>query len=74
MALTNAFAFFKLGEAAKNSGQNQVAILSWTKYLELNPNDPNARLIKDEIAKLVALPPVTTQQTTVPGSPGPQFP
>ena len=32
VAPTNAFAYFKLGESAKNSGQNQVAILSWTKY------------------------------------------
>ncbi|MBI5869761.1 MAG: tetratricopeptide repeat protein [Actinobacteria bacterium] len=74
-APTDAYNFFLLGQAAKAGGQNQTAILAWNKYLELNPNDPNAQLIKDEIAKLATLPAVSTPETsTVPGSPGTSTP
>ncbi|MHB9112290.1 MAG: tetratricopeptide repeat protein [Thermoleophilia bacterium] len=74
-APTEAYNFFLLGQAAKAAGQNQTAILAWNKYLELNPNDPNAQLIRDEIAKLATLPAVSTPQTTtVPGSPGTSTP
>lgn len=70
-APADAYNFFMLGQAAKAAGQNQTAILAWSKYLEMNPNDPNAQLIKDEIAKLALLPAVTPKETTtVPGSPG----
>lgn len=70
-APSDAYNFFLLGQAAKSAGQNQTAILAWNRYLELNPNDPNAQLIRDEIAKLATLPAVSTPQTsTVPGSPG----
>lgn len=75
VAPSEAYNFFLLGQAAKAGGQNQTAILAWNKYLELNPNDPNAQLIKDEIAKLATLPAVSTPETsTVPGSPGTSTP
>jgi tetratricopeptide (TPR) repeat protein len=74
MAPDNAMAFLLLGQAAKASGQNQTAILAWNRYLELAPTSEYAALIKDEIAKLVALPAVTPQTTTVPGSPGTSLP
>ncbi|MHB8792783.1 MAG: tetratricopeptide repeat protein [Thermoleophilia bacterium] len=70
VAPTDAYNFFLLGQAAKAGGQNQTAILAWGKYLEMNPNDPNAQLIRDEIAKLATLPAVSPQTSTVPGSPG----
>ncbi|MFA5810111.1 MAG: tetratricopeptide repeat protein [Thermoleophilia bacterium] len=73
-APTNAYAFFMLGQAAKSAGQNQTAILAWNRFLELSPNDSNASLIKDEIVKLTALPAVTPQTSTVPGSPGTSIP
>lgn len=75
VAPTDAYNFFLLGQAAKAGGQNQTAILAWNHYLEMNPNDPNAQLIRDEIAKLSELPAVTPQETTaVPGSPGTSIP
>jgi len=75
MAPDNAKAFLLLGQAAKSAGQNQTAILSWNRYLELAPTSEYATLIKDEIAKLATLPAVTTPQTsTVPGSPGTSTP
>lgn len=74
-APTDAYNFFLLGQAAKAAGQNQTAILAWSHYLEMNPNDPNAALITEEITKLAALPAVTTtQNTAVPGSPGTSVP
>jgi len=75
VAPTDAYNFFLLGQAAKSAGQNQTAILAWNRFLELSPNDPNAKLIEDEITKLAALPAVTPTQTeTVPGSPGTSLP
>ncbi|MFA6000609.1 MAG: tetratricopeptide repeat protein [Thermoleophilia bacterium] len=73
-APTNTYAFFMLGQAAKAAGQNQTAILAWSRFLELSPNDTNAPLIKDEIAKLSALPAVTPQTNTTAGSPGTSIP
>lgn len=73
-APTNAYAFFMLGQAAKSSGQNQTAILAWSRFLELSPNDTNASLIKEEITKLTALPAVTPQTSTIPGSVGTSVP
>lgn len=70
----NANAFLQLGQAAKAAGQNANAILAWNRYLELAPNSPYAATIKDEIAKLSALPPVTPTTSTVPGSPGTSLP
>ena len=75
MAPDNAMAFLLLGQAAKAAGQKQTAILAWSRYLELAPTSEYASLIKDEIAKLVALPAVAPQQTTtVPGSSGTSIP
>ncbi len=75
MAPDNAMAFLLLGQAAKSAGQNQTAILAWNRYLELAPTSEYASLIKDEISKLTALPPVSPPQTTtVPGSPGTSLP
>ncbi|MBI5869760.1 MAG: tetratricopeptide repeat protein [Actinobacteria bacterium] len=70
-APTEAYNYVQLGTAARNAGQNQTAILAWSKYLEMNPNYSNAEDLKKEIARLSTLPAVSTPQTTsVPGSPG----
>ncbi len=75
IAPDNALTFLLLGQAAKSAGQNQTAILAWNKYLQLAPTSEYASLIKDEIAKLSALPAVSAPQTTtVPGSPGTSAP
>ncbi|MHB8859926.1 MAG: tetratricopeptide repeat protein [Thermoleophilia bacterium] len=79
----NANAFLYLGQAAKSAGQNQTAILAWTRYLALAPTSEFAATIKDEITKLSTLPAVTppptstvpgTSGATLPGSPGASLP
>lgn len=74
LAPTNAMAFLQLGQAAKAAGQNQTAILAWSRYLELAPGSEYASMIRDEIAKLSALPAVTPPTTTAPVSQGTQQP
>jgi len=75
MAPDNAMAFLLLGQAAKSAGQNQTAIMAWNRYLEMAPTSEYATMIKDEIAKLTALPAVTPKQsTTLPGSSGASIP
>ncbi|MEK7817951.1 MAG: hypothetical protein AAB281_06850 [Actinomycetota bacterium] len=70
LAPTNAMAFLQLGQAAKAAGQNQVAILAWSRYLELAPGSEYTSLIRDEIAKLSTMPAVTLPATTAPQSQG----
>lgn len=70
LAPDNAMAFLQLGQAAKSAGQNQIAILAWNRYLELAPGSEYASLIRDEIAKLATLPPVTSPTPTASGSAG----
>lgn len=70
----NANAFLYLGQAAKSAGQNQTAILAWTRYLALAPTSEFAATLKDEITKLSALPAVTPTTSTVPGSSGATLP
>ena len=74
LAPQNAQAFYLLGLAQRQAGQNQAAILSWNRYLELAPDSGNADLIRQEIEKLAALPPVTESGGTVPGTEGVQTP
>ncbi len=74
MAPDNADAFYLLGLAQREAGQNQAAILSWNRYLELAPDSANADLIRQEIEKLAALPPVTSQETALPGAENIQVP
>ena len=75
MAPDNAMAFLLLGQAAKSAGQNQTTIMAWNRYLEMAPTSEYATMIKDEIAKLTALPAVTPKQTTtLPGSSGTSIP
>lgn len=68
IAPDNANAFLQLGLAAKTAGQNQTAILAWTKYLELDPNSSYASQIKDELAKLATQPATTPTTAAEPGS------
>ena len=70
----NADAFRLLGLAQRQAGQNQAAILSWNRYLELDPDSSNADLIREEIEKLKALPPVTEPGATLPGTENVQVP
>lgn len=74
MAPENADAFYLLGLAQREAGQNEAAILSWNRYLELAPDSANADLIRQEIEKLAALPPVTETEETVPGTEDIQVP
>jgi tetratricopeptide (TPR) repeat protein len=67
-APTNADAFYLLGLAQRQAGQNQAAIMAWNHYLELAPNSANADLIREEITKLSAEPAVTQTTGTIPGS------
>jgi tetratricopeptide (TPR) repeat protein len=74
----NAVAFRDLGVASAKAGQNQNAILAYTKYLELAklpPESPVVESVQKEIAKLAALPAVTPSTTsTVPGTEGTALP
>ncbi|MHB0866390.1 MAG: tetratricopeptide repeat protein [Thermoleophilia bacterium] len=71
----NAIAFLMLGQAAKGAGQNQTAILAWSRYLDLAPTSEYAALIRDEIAKLAAAPAVAAPTTAaVPGAAGTSSP
>lgn len=67
---SNANAFLLLGQAAKSAGQNQTAILAWSRYLELAPSSEYASLIRDEITKLATQPAVAPTTSTVPGTSG----
>jgi tetratricopeptide (TPR) repeat protein len=74
IAPDNPDGFYMLGLAQRQAGQNQAAILSWNKYLELAPDSSNADLIRREIEKLEALPPTSGTETTIPGTEGIQVP
>ncbi len=74
LAPQNAQTFYLLGLAQRQAGQNQAAILSWNRYLELAPDSSNADLIRQEIEKLAALPPVTEPGGAIPGTEGVQAP
>lgn len=64
----NALAFLYMGQAAKSAGQNQTAILAWSRYLELAPTSEYASLIKDEIAKLSTQPAASPATSAAPGT------
>lgn len=71
----NADAFLQLGLAQRESGQNQAAILSLSRYLELSPGSANADDIRKEIETLSTLPAVEEPPAeTVPGAGDVQIP
>jgi cytochrome c-type biogenesis protein CcmH/NrfG len=45
----NADYFLLLGEAASQNGDTPTALLAFTRFLQLAPNDPNATTVKDWI-------------------------
>lgn len=69
--------FLQLGIVAREAGQNARAIEAWTRFLELDPNNPNAETIRSEISVLQTLPPVTVTEEPAPAEgaePGTQEP
>ncbi len=66
----NAQAFYLLGLAQRDAGQNQAAIVTWGHYLEMAPDSANADIIRQEIERLKTLPATTPQQQTIPGVEG----
>lgn len=55
----SANAYKYLGDAARQLGQNDVALTAYSRFLEIAPNDYSANRIREEIARLSA-PPATT--------------
>lgn len=74
IAPDNANAFLQLGLAQRDAGQNQAAILSLNRFLELDPTNSSADQVRQEIQRLSALPPVTETETTLPGTEDIQVP
>lgn len=64
----NADYFLLLGEAANQSSDTATALLAFTRFLQLAPNDPNATTIKDWIKSQTqsASPTPTPSPTTSP--------
>lgn len=74
IAPDNANAFLQLGLAQRDAGQNQVAIMSLNHFLELDPTNSSADAVRQEIARLSTLPPVTETETALPGAEDIQVP
>ncbi|MCB0881954.1 MAG: tetratricopeptide repeat protein [Thermoleophilia bacterium] len=48
----NADAYLQLGGAAEAAGKTQVARLAYQKFLELDPNNPSAAQVRDQLKTL----------------------
>lgn len=52
----NADAYLQLGGAAQTAGKTQVARLAYQKFLELDPNNPSAAQVRQQLKDLRASP------------------
>jgi tetratricopeptide (TPR) repeat protein len=53
--------FLQQGLAAKQVGENAIAIVAWNRFLVLSPDDPVADTLRSEISLLETLPPVPVE-------------
>jgi tetratricopeptide (TPR) repeat protein len=52
VAPENQYARIELGQAAEKAGDTATAIASYTAYLRLTPNDPNAKYVRQWVKRL----------------------
>lgn len=57
----DAQSYFDMASVAINAGDTNTALLAFTKFLELDPNSPDAPAVKDWIAKNAPSPAPTTK-------------
>jgi tetratricopeptide (TPR) repeat protein len=60
--------YLKLGTAQRSLGNTEAAVLSWQKYLQLEPNGQYADLIREQLDKLAAQNTTTTAGTSTTSS------
>jgi cytochrome c-type biogenesis protein CcmH/NrfG len=65
---SNAQAFLQLGIAQRNAGNNNAAILAWSKYISLDPTSDMAKTVQTQIDQIKAAAATTT--TTAGGATG----